>query len=49
MNFTEDNQLISFESVVKDLVTAEELIGELSLERYEPRVVERKRNSNRSE
>lgn len=49
MNFTEDNQLISLGSVVKDLVTGEELIGELTLERYKVRVVERKRTSNREE
>jgi len=44
MNFTEEKQLVSFESLVKDLVTGEEVIGEVTLERYEARVVERKRN-----
>ena len=41
MNFTEEVQPISFESAVKDLVTGEEINGELTLEKYEVRIVEK--------
>jgi beta-galactosidase len=40
MNFTEEKQPISFESRVKDLVT-----GELTLEKYEVRTVEKTINN----
>jgi beta-galactosidase len=43
MNFTEEQQPVTFESQVKDVVTGEEITGELTLEKYEVRVVEKKR------
>ncbi|MCP8969857.1 beta-galactosidase [Ectobacillus ponti] len=43
MNFTEEQQPVVFASAVTDLVTDEELSGEVMLKRYEARVVERKR------
>lgn len=41
MNFTEEKQPVVFESVVTDLITGEEITGELTLEKYEVRVVEK--------
>lgn len=38
MNFTEEQQIVSFESSVKDIVTGEVITGELPLEKYEVRV-----------
>jgi len=35
MNYTEDKQQVVFASVVKDIVTGEELTGEVTLEKYE--------------
>lgn len=46
MNFTEENQMVSFELPVKDKITGEELLGEVMLEKYEVRVVEKKRTTN---
>ena len=43
MNFTEEKHPIIFESQVRDLVTGEEISGELNLEKYEVRIVEKKR------
>jgi beta-galactosidase len=43
MNFTEEKQPIVFESKVKDLITGEEISGELILDKYEVRIVEKKR------
>lgn len=39
MNFTEEQQTITFGSAVKDLVTEEEMVGEITLEKYEVRIV----------
>jgi beta-galactosidase len=44
MNFTEEKQPVAFDSVVKDLVTGEELSGEVTLEKYEVRIVEKTKN-----
>ncbi|MEH7250881.1 beta-galactosidase [Neobacillus niacini] len=43
MNFTEKKQPITIESLVKDLVTGEDVSGELILERYEVRILENKK------
>ncbi len=43
MNFTEEKQPVRFDSVVKDLITGEEITGEVTLEKYEVRIVERAR------
>ncbi|MBT2678738.1 beta-galactosidase [Bacillus sp. ISL-35] len=43
MNFTEEQQPVTFESQVRDLLTGEEISGELTLEKYEVRIVEKKR------
>ena len=43
MNFTEQQQPVTFESTVKDVVTGEELNGEVMLEKYEVRIVSRER------
>ncbi|WP_283246052.1 beta-galactosidase [Bacillus suaedae] len=43
MNFTEQTQQVEFTSAVKDLVTGEKLIGEVTLNTYEVRVVACKR------
>jgi beta-galactosidase len=43
MNFTEEKQPVTFESQVRDLVTGEDVSGELTLEKYEVRIVEKKR------
>ncbi|PFN99413.1 beta-galactosidase [Bacillus sp. AFS076308] len=45
MNFTEKKQPIVLEDHVKDLVTGEELTGELILETYEVRILEKVRNN----
>lgn len=45
MNFTEESQPITFHSPVIDMVTGEELIGDLTLEKYEVRVVKKSRIS----
>lgn len=42
MNFTEETQDVTFESQVKDLVTGDEIVGNLSLDKYGVRVVERR-------
>lgn len=39
MNFTEQQQLVSFDKRVKDIVTGEMLSGDLILEKYEVRIV----------
>ncbi|MEH7482830.1 beta-galactosidase [Neobacillus drentensis] len=39
MNFTEEKQPVAFESLVTDLVTGEEITGELTLDKYEVRIV----------
>ncbi len=44
MNFTEENQLVRFDSVVKDLITGEEISGEVKLEKYEVRIVEKSKS-----
>jgi beta-galactosidase len=44
MNFTEEQQMVSFEAPVNDLVTGEELSGELLLQQYEVRIVKHSRN-----
>jgi beta-galactosidase len=41
MNFTEEKQPVVFESLVTDLITGEEITGELTLEKYEVRIVEK--------
>ncbi|WP_277585941.1 beta-galactosidase [Psychrobacillus antarcticus] len=41
MNFTEQNQPVLFESLVTDMVTGEELVGEVVLRKYEVRIVEK--------
>ncbi|WP_170008830.1 beta-galactosidase [Bacillus fonticola] len=41
MNFTEETQPVTFESTVKDMVTGEEITGEITLEKYEVRIVEK--------
>jgi beta-galactosidase len=45
MNFTEEQQLVTFESNVKDLITGEEITGNLTLEKYEVRIVEKSKNN----
>ncbi|TCN26661.1 beta-galactosidase [Mesobacillus foraminis] len=39
MNFTEEQQNVTLESSVTDLITGEELSGDLTLEKYEARIV----------
>jgi beta-galactosidase len=46
MNFTEENQVVTFELPVIDKVTGEELQGDLTLEKYEVRIVENVRSMN---
>lgn len=41
MNFTEEKQPVAFESLVTDVITGEEIMGELTLEKYEVRIVEK--------
>lgn len=41
MNFTEEEQVVSFDSPVTDLVTGEKLLGETTLEVYGVRIVEK--------
>ncbi len=41
MNFTEEKQPIVFETIVRDLITGEAMEGELTLEKYEVRIVEK--------
>ncbi|KKI89207.1 beta-galactosidase [Bacillus sp. SA1-12] len=41
MNFTEEKQPVVFEAVVTDLVTGEQLKGEVTLDQYEVRIVEK--------
>jgi beta-galactosidase len=43
MNFTEEKQHITIESPVTDHLTGEELSGEITLEKYEVRILERKK------
>ncbi len=43
MNFTEENQPVTFNSPVIDLVTGEELAGGITLEKYEVRIVKNTR------
>lgn len=43
MNFTEEKQSVTFDSLVKDMITDEELIGEVILEKYEVKIVEKHR------
>jgi beta-galactosidase len=45
MNFTEEKQPVTFESPVTDLLTGENIKGDLTLEKYEVRIVEKKRNN----
>ncbi|MDC3415879.1 beta-galactosidase [Aquibacillus sp. 3ASR75-54] len=42
MNFTEEEQVVGLESPVTDLVTKESLSGEITLKRYEVRILEAK-------
>jgi beta-galactosidase len=44
MNFTEENQVVTFESPGIDKNTGKELFGEVFLEKYEVRIVEKKRS-----
>ncbi|MCM3601774.1 beta-galactosidase [Robertmurraya korlensis] len=46
MNFTEEKQTVGFELPVTDKITGEELIGEVTLEKYEVRIVEKRRTTN---
>ena len=39
MNFTEQEQTVSIEAAAKDLMTGEELSGELALAKYEVRIL----------
>ncbi|MBM7571939.1 beta-galactosidase [Aquibacillus albus] len=43
MNFTEEAQPVVFESTVKDIISGEELTGEVTLKKYEVRIVEEKK------
>ncbi|MEW5323381.1 beta-galactosidase [Geobacillus thermoleovorans] len=43
MNFTEEKQAVVLEEKVKDLFTGEEIVGEIMLDKYEVRVVEKRR------
>jgi beta-galactosidase len=45
MNFTEEKQPIVIEDHLKDLVTGDELTGELTLGKYEVRILEKTRNN----
>lgn len=45
MNFTEEQQPVTFESSVKDMVTGEEIMGDVTLEKYEVKIVEKAKNS----
>lgn len=45
MNFTEEKQPIAFDYEVKDVVTGEKITGELTLEKYEVRIVEKTRTN----
>lgn len=44
MNFTEQKQPVLFESLVIDMITGEELVGEVELSKYEVRIVEKSIN-----
>ncbi|WP_311774043.1 beta-galactosidase [Metabacillus elymi] len=44
MNFTEEKQQVSFETKVTDMVTGEDLTGEITLDKYEVRIVEKSTN-----
>ncbi len=44
MNFTEEKQNVTFESSVKDLLTGEEVVGNVTLEKYEVRIVEHQKS-----
>lgn len=46
MNFTEENQVVTFELPVTDKSTGEELLGNVWLEKYEVQIVEKKRTTN---
>lgn len=46
MNFTEENQVVTFELPVTDKSTGEELLGDVTLEKYEVRIVEKGRTKN---
>ncbi|MGM0877919.1 MAG: beta-galactosidase [Bacillota bacterium] len=41
MNFTEENQPVTFETTVKDMVTGKELTGGITLEKYEVRIAKK--------
>jgi beta-galactosidase len=41
MNFTEEKQSVTIEETVKDLLSGEEVTGEVSLEKYEVRILEK--------
>ena len=43
MNFTEEKQPVTMEEAVKDLVSGEEVTGEVILEKYEVRILEKKK------
>jgi beta-galactosidase len=43
MNFTEEKQPVSIETQVLDLITGEETSGELILEKYDVRILEKKK------
>jgi len=45
MNFTEEAQSVTFHSTVKDMITGKELIGEVTLEKYEVKIVEKTRTN----
>ncbi|WP_026673793.1 beta-galactosidase [Alkalihalobacterium bogoriense] len=40
MNFTEESQVVSFPSSVTDIITKEEIVGEVTLKKYEVKIVE---------
>ncbi|UOE94060.1 beta-galactosidase [Alkalihalobacillus sp. LMS39] len=44
MNFTEESQVVSFPTSVTDIMTKEEMIGEVTLKKYEVKIVEVLRN-----
>jgi beta-galactosidase len=43
MNFTEEDQTVVLESAVKDMVTGEQLSGDVVLEKYQVRIVEKEK------
>jgi beta-galactosidase len=43
MNFTEEIQPITIETPVTDHITGEDLTGEITLEKYEVRILEKRK------